>query len=156
MNFKKIFRFDPFSKMVKSSAGVIIILGGEKVLLCHPTNGDWNSLSFPKGGLNKDEECIDAAIRELREETSIIIDKEMIKNPNDPILVEYKNKKGYKYKKVFLYLVYINDVLQIGLSSEVIPKENLQLEEVDWCGFLTKEEAKSKIFHRMLHLLDLI
>ena len=32
----------------------------------------------------------------------------------------------------------------------------LQIEELDWCGFLTKEEAKDKIFYRVADLLNLI
>ena len=31
---------------------------------------------------------------------------------------------------------------------DIIPKEQLQLEEVDWAGFIGIEEAKSKIFWR--------
>ena len=37
-----------------------------------------------------------------------------------------------------------------------INKENLQLTEVDWAGFLTKEEAQNKIFWRFKSMLDLI
>jgi hypothetical protein len=41
------------------------------------------------------------------------------------------------------------------LNSEIIPFDRLQLGEVDWAGFLTKE-SMPKIFHRVKHLLDLI
>lgn len=152
------FDFDPFESKMKKSAGVIIILNGQKVLLCHPTNSRWfGTYSFPKGGLNKGESEIDAAIRELREESSIIIDKSKITNPNIPIIVDYINKKGEKkYKQLYLYTVYINDISEIGLDSEIIPKEKLQLSEIDWCGFLPKQEAKHRIFHRVFHLLDMI
>jgi hypothetical protein len=43
----------------------------------------------------------------------------------------------------------------ILLNSEIIPFDRLQLGEVDWAGFLTKEESMPKI-HRVKHLLDLI
>jgi ADP-ribose pyrophosphatase YjhB (NUDIX family) len=152
------FDFDPFESKMKKSAGIIIILKGQKVLLCHPTNSRWfGTYSFPKGGLEKGETEIDAAIRELREESSVIIDKSKITNPNSPIIVDYINKKGEKkYKQLYLYTVYINDISEIGLDSEVIPKEKLQLSEIDWCGFLPKQEAKHRIFHRVVHLLDMI
>lgn len=158
MMISRWFDFDPFESKMKKSAGIIIILKGQKVLLCHPTNSRWfGTYSFPKGGLEKGETEIDAAIRELREESSVIIDKSKITNPNSPIIIDYINKKGEKkYKQLYLYTVYINDISEIGLDSEIIPKEKLQLSEIDWCGFLPKQEAKHRIFHRVVHLLDMI
>ena len=141
---------------MRKSAGVIIILKNTKMLLCHSTNSSWfKTYSFPKGGIEKNESKIDAAIRELKEETSIRIRKEQIDN-REPILVEYKDKKGEVYKKVYLYKVYINDISEIGLKDEIVPKKNLQIEEIDWCGFVTKKEAINKIFFRVNHLLELI
>ena len=157
INIKKWFNYDPFEWKVKVSAGVIIILRNEKILLCHPTGHTWNdSYSFPKGGVDDGESNIDAAIRELREETSLVIDESQIDNINKPIIVNYRNKKGRKYKKVILYTVRISSISEVGLDRDVIERERLQLDEVDWCGFLTKQDAHPKIFHRFAHLLDLI
>jgi 8-oxo-dGTP pyrophosphatase MutT (NUDIX family) len=142
---------------MKKSAGVIIILNNTKILLSHATNARWEkTFSFPKGGIEKDEKKKDAAIRELAEETSIMITKEQISNPDDAIIVNYIDKEGVNYKRLYLYTVYIEDISEIGLESEIVPIENLQADELDWCGFLTKEEAKDKIFNRVEHLLDLI
>ncbi len=142
---------------MKKSAGVIIILNNSKILLAHPTNARWiGTFSFPKGGIEKDEKKINAAIRELAEETSIIVTKDQITNREEPIIVNYIDKKGSTYKRLYLYTVYINDLSEIGLESEIIPKEMLQIEELDWAGFLTKQEAEEKIFSRVSHLLDLI
>lgn len=153
----KFFEFDPFESKMKKSAGVIVILKNEKVLLCHPTKSKWfGSYSFPKGGIEQGESTLDAALRELREETSVVIDKNKISNLEDPIIVDYLNKKGTKYKTITLYTVYINDVSEIDLTSEVIDLERLQVEEIDWAGFLTKSQASVRIFHRISHLLDLI
>lgn len=158
MFLKKWFQFDPFESKMKKSAGIIIILRGEKILLCHSTNSKWfGTYSVPKGGVNKGETEIDGAIRELREETSIRVEKSQISNAKDPIVIEYTNRKTKAlYKKLYLFTVYINDLREVGLTTEILPKEMLQLHEIDWCGFLNKKEAQFRIFHRVEHLLHLL
>ncbi len=142
---------------MKKSAGVIIVLNNNKILLAHPTNSKWlNSFSFPKGGIEKGEKKVDAALRELKEETSIVVTIDQIDNVDDPIVVDYMDKKGEVYKRLYLYLVHIDKLSDIGLTDFIIPEENLQAEELDWAGFLTKEEASDRIFYRCKHLLDII
>ena len=54
-----------------AAGGVVVETGGDvvRVLLVHrPRYGDW---SFPKGGVNAGESTEAAALREVREETSI-------------------------------------------------------------------------------------
>ena len=141
---------------MEKSAGIIIILNKNKLLLSHPTNARWsNTYSFPKGHIEENESQIEAAIRELKEETSIELTEDRIIDKT-PIVILYNDKKGKIYKELYLFKVYITDISEIGLSSEVLPKEMLQIEELDWCGFLTKEEAMSKIFYRVADLLNLI
>ena len=158
MFLKKWFQFDPFESKMKKSAGIIIILGKKKILLCHSTNSKWfGTYSVPKGGVNRGESEIDGAIRELREETSLKVEKSQISNVKDPIIIEYTNRKTKAmYKKLYLYTVYINELSEIGLTSEILPKEMLQLDEIDWCGFLDRRDADVRIFHRVRHLLNLL
>ena len=140
---------------MKVSAGILIILNNKKILFCHPSNAKWDSmLGPPKGGVNISEDLIDAAIRETKEEISVIIDKNMIKS--SPIEINYSSRNGILYKKVYLYRVDISSISEIGMTSEIIDKNLLQAEEIDWAGFLTKSEASSKIFFRFRELLDLI
>lgn len=142
---------------MKKSAGVIIILNDNKILLTHPTNSRWvASFSFPKGGIEKDETKLKAAIRELKEETSIVVNKSQITNPDEPIVINYTDRKGEIYKRLYLYTVYINDISEIGLTDEIIPVHKLQKDELDWAGFISKKDAINKIFPRVAHLLDLI
>jgi 1,4-dihydroxy-2-naphthoyl-CoA synthase len=53
-------------------------------------------------------------------------------------------------------LVEINSLSDIGLISEIVPKNQLQKEEVDWAGFLSKEEIMDKCFHRFRKVLDML
>ena len=139
-----------------TSAGIVIRMG-KKLLVCNPKGRkDMDMLGPPKGHVEKDESLIDAAIRETKEEIGIKVRKSKISNKKDPILVEYRNKSNKIYKKVYLYLVDINKLSDIKLEDEVVPKDQLQKEEISWAGFLTKKELKGKIFHRFSTLLDLI
>jgi hypothetical protein len=81
-----------------------------------------------------------------------LLPKKQIINRKEPIVINYINKKDL-ITRVYLYKVYINEISDIMLNSEIIPFDRLQLGEVDWAGFLTKEESMPKIFHRVKHLL---
>ena len=140
---------------MRISAGCLIILRGEKILLGHPSNNSWkNCFTPPKGGVNEGESLIDAAIRETQEEVSITISPSQMSNIDKPFIVDYSNKKGDIFKRVYLYEVHINSIGEIGISSETLDKSTLQIEEMDWAGFLTKSECKSKIFHRFWPVID--
>ncbi|WP_440233663.1 NUDIX hydrolase, partial [Escherichia coli] len=86
----KFFEFQDFESKMKISAGVIIILNNDKILLCHPSNAKWfGSYSFPKGGVDEGETIKQAALRELFEETSVRITEDMISD--EPISLDYMN-----------------------------------------------------------------
>lgn len=138
------------------SAGMAIIYKN-KLLLCHPTNSQWiNSFSLPKGGVDLGETFLEAAIRECREEVGIEISESQISNLKKPIQVDYVNKKGILFKTVYVYVVRISSLSEIGLESETVPKSQLQASEIDWAGFLTYDEGREKIFWRFLDVLELV
>lgn len=142
---------------MKTSSGCLIILRGEKILLGHPSSNSWrNCFTPPKGGVDEGESLIDAAIRETKEEVSITIDPSQILNTSNPFIVDYSDKKGVIFKRVYLFEIRINSISEIGIENEIIDTSKLQIEEMDWAGFLTKEECKSKIFHRFWPVIDKI
>jgi len=130
---------------MKISAGVAIVWK-DKVLVVHPKSGSWyNSYAPPKGGIEVGEESIEAAVRETKEEIGIKVKKSDLL---DPFTVNYKNGNGEIYKKVILYPLVIKKLSQIGLKSEKVPLEQLQLSEVDDARFMSLTEMKGRILPR--------
>ena len=112
-----------------------------------------NSFSIPKGGVDEGETLLDAAIRETKEEVGITINPSQISNIDNPIEVQYISKKNEFFKKVFVFIVKIENLSEIGLTSEIIDTKQLQVGEVDWAGFMDKEDSMNKIFFRFKPLL---
>ena len=124
---------------MKKSAGIAIILKNTKILLVHPTSGRWwGTYGIPKGGIDKGETVEQAASRETFEEVGIYIPPRALKDVSSLI---YKGGS----KEVFYFVYHIENVSEIGLLSEVVPKNMLQMEEVDWAGFVDFEEAKRRM-----------
>jgi ADP-ribose pyrophosphatase YjhB (NUDIX family) len=133
---------------MKISAGLAVIYQN-KILLVHPTNAPWiGSYGIPKGEIEDGENLIDAAIRETAEETGIYFDKADLLHTyaNE---IEYKSKTGQVYKKVYYFFIYLHEPI-------FEHQFKLQLEEVDWAGFLSYEEAETKITPRLKGILDYI
>lgn len=134
------------------SAGLVIVYDG-MILLGHTTGGSWyGSYSIPKGTIELGEDKITAAIRETKEELGIKVPRSMI-NPT-----EYSfslTTKKYKYTKtVYYFLVEVKDLSDIGLSDIKIPKKQLQLNEIDWAGFISYNEAIKRINKSQIVVLN--
>lgn len=78
----------------KISAGILFVKD-KKILLCHVTGR--NHWDLPKGQPNNNEDYIDAAIRECREETSFEVNKDDLKSLG---IVGYNR---FKSLALFLY-----------------------------------------------------
>jgi 8-oxo-dGTP pyrophosphatase MutT (NUDIX family) len=136
----------------KDSAGIAIVYK-DSVLLVHPTNGGWKrpNLGIPKGKIEPGEDLIEAAIRETAEETGIFIKPDQLNKSVNTIEV-YSNQKYQK--SIHYFICEISDLSEIGLDSIRVPKQQLQLEEIDWAGFVKINEAYHKIHRNQLILLD--
>jgi ADP-ribose pyrophosphatase YjhB (NUDIX family) len=136
------------SRGVRATAGLVIIQNN-KILLVHPTNSPWyGTYSIPKGGLDKKEDPLEAALRETEEETGIKIKRKHISN-KDAGYVDYTDKKGKVYKRVYYFIAYPKK----EITNDMF---NPQMKEVDWVGFLDKQEAKKRIFGRFKPLLKFL
>ena len=135
----------------KTSAGLAIIYDN-KVLLAHTTSRGWyGSYGIPKGGIEKGESKLDAAIRETEEEVGIKIPKKLIDHTEHTFVV---STKKYGHKIVYYYIVKIDKLSQIGLKDLKVPKGQLQVEEVDWAGFLDYKEAMKRIMKSQVPLIN--
>jgi len=150
---------ESFEKFINESqhsqfgAAGLAIVYGTKVLLVHPTNSSWQkrTLGIPKGGLEPGESELAAAIRETYEETGILIKPEQVEPACNSVNIYRKEKlTGILY----YHICRINDLSEIGLTSERVPTSQLQLSEVDWAGFIEIEEAYEKIAYSQLIILD--
>lgn len=136
---------------IVKSAGLAIVYNN-KLLLGHPTGHRDESLTIPKGKIDKGETKLEAAIRETYEEVGIQVPLELVGPEGDK--VEYrKTKRGVKnagnvYKIVYWFPVLIEDLSQIGLESEEINKDSLELREIDWARFIPADEIEGLIFDR--------
>lgn len=136
--------FEKFTGKVEVSAGIVIIQNN-KILLVHPTNASWyKSYSIPKGGLIRNENIFKAAKRETLEEIGVKIKSKNIISKK-PIKILYTDN-GIIHKIVYYFIA--------KPSKEIIiNKHNLQQKEVDWAGFIDKNEAKKRINPRMKEIL---
>lgn len=136
----------------KTSAGLAIIYDN-KVLLAHTTSRGWyGSYGIPKGGIEDGESKLDAAIRETKEEVGIKVPRKLIDTTEHTFTL---TTRKYKYTKiVYYYIVKIDDLSQIGLKDLRIPKKQLQVEEVDWAGFIDYKEAMKRVMKSQLPVIN--
>jgi 8-oxo-dGTP pyrophosphatase MutT (NUDIX family) len=138
----------------RNTAGVAISCG-DTILLVHPTGASWrkSALGIPKGKIEDGEEPIDAAVRELREETGIIIRSSDL-DPSPDVIDIYKGDR-LSHQLIYFYLR-INDPRQLGMIEGRVPKERLQLHEIDWAGFVPIMKAYGLMHREQLIILDRI
>lgn len=144
--------------MVKKSAGILLYRFQHKkvqVLLVHPGGPFWakkdlGSWSVPKGELDENENILDAAVREMEEETGFKADGPFIE------LQPMKQKSG----KIIYTFATQHDFNPENLLSNTCfidwpPRTNKRLEipEVDKADWFSLEVAKEKIVKGQVPIL---
>ncbi len=98
--------------MQEKSAGVVVFNDG-RYLLLHYEAGHWD---FPKGHVEKGESDVQAALRELKEETGIV-DAEVLPGFSDGIRYFFK-KEGKTIVKEVVFFVARTKTEKVTLSHE--------------------------------------
>jgi len=120
--------------MKKISAG-LLLTDGTKLLVCHVTGR--NFYDIPKGLVDDGEEPAAACIREVREETNLLIKREII---TDLGVYEYTRDKD-----LHLFLLHrrdLPDTGSMGCSSFFINKAGHRLPEVDGYRYIAFGEKE--------------
>ena len=117
---------------LRSGVGIIVLNKNNKVLVAKRIDNPKNYWQMPQGGIDKDEDFLKAAYRELNEETSIK-NVELIKEIDGTITYELPNhligiiwKGKYKGQKQKWFIVKF-----IGSDSEISIKTK-NPEFLDW------------------------
>ncbi len=140
---------------MKISSG-FLIKSKDLYLLCHATqvnvqpsldDGHW---TISKGGVEEGETLLDAAIRELKEETDIDI--------TEFITEDVKEINKYSSNKRTAHVFFINDetgkLLKTQLKCNSLVT-HLGIYEMDDYFWATKEQAKTMVFQSQKHLFEI-
>lgn len=136
----------------RRSAGLAIVWKG-KVLLVHTTGRSFKKgYGIPKGGVEPNENDLEAAVRETFEETGLRIPLDLInKEPNTFVVTSRK----HKYNKVVSYfIVELDSLSQVGLKRSKVPTSQLQVKEVDAARFFNSREAYTVTMKSQIDLLN--
>jgi 8-oxo-dGTP pyrophosphatase MutT (NUDIX family) len=132
-----------------NSCGIFIVDSNGEVLICRPTGiKTKDGWSIPKGKKEKDEEIIDAAIRECREECGLDLSayKKKLKYMGDMV---YKNKKK-RLHAFMLFLDFKIDVTKLVCECKIDDKRP----EIDMFEMVTPKEAIKRVHYTQGRLLE--
>lgn len=150
----KVRRFiNESKKSIKKAAGVCVLYK-DHILLVHASdaNKERNAFGIPKGGIDDGENYLDAAIRELREETGISINPRVLDRELN--VANSYNRIGEVSWQLYYYIYKVNNLSDLGMNSMTVRKSDLQAEEVDWAGFVPISKAYEIINRSQLIILD--
>ena len=156
---------DKYKKLpLRSGVGIIVLNNENKVFVAKRIDNPKNYWQMPQGGINKGEDFYTAALRELKEETSIISVK-LVKEiegsftyilPDHLIGIIWKGRfKGQKQK--WFIMRFIGNEVEININTkhpEFLDWKWIDLEDLTKIAVPFKLEVYKKITPEIKKLLD--
>ena len=149
---------------LRSGVGIIVLNKENKIFVAKRIDNPKNYWQMPQGGINKSEDFYTAALRELKEETSIISVK-LVKEiegsftyilPDHLIGIIWKGRfKGQKQK--WFVMRFIGDETEINIKTkhpEFLDWKWIDLEDLTKIAVPFKLEVYKKITPEIKKLLD--
>ncbi len=149
---------------LRSGVGIIVLNNENKVFVAKRIDNPKNYWQMPQGGINKGEDFYTAALRELKEETSIISVK-LVKEiegsftyilPDHLIGIIWKGRfKGQKQK--WFVMKFIGDETEINIKTkhpEFLDWKWIDLKDLTKIAVPFKLEVYKKITPEIKKLLD--
>lgn len=137
-----------------------MVQDGEKVLVQNRTDPDWPGITFPGGHVESGESFAASVIREVYEETGLIIE-----NPRLCGLKEWEKKDGSRYIVLFYKARKFSGALKSSAEGEVfwttfdaLPKLKLSLDFQKHLELFLKDDLSEAFYENTaegwkLHLL---
>lgn len=150
---------------MSTTHGIFIVDKRLRILCVHPTGSPEDVWSIPKGGADNEELSIEAALRELYEETNFKID-DYIENME---YYEYIGTfpYGVRDKKLKAHVMFFNENLskiEIDLKclTKIDDSDNLECDIVEWkdlsfvlrCLHHTQVKALTKIIKNLIKKVE--
>ncbi len=149
---------------LRDGVGLIVLNNENKIFVAKRIDNPKNFWQLPQGGVGKDEDFYTAALRELKEETSIVSVKpikEIEENltyilPDHLIGIIWKGKyKGQKQK--WFIMKFIGDELEINIKTkhpEFLDWKWIELENLTEIAVHFKLEVYKKLKSEIKKILD--
>tara|TARA_B100002049_G_scaffold133322_1_gene98739 strand:- start:30 stop:506 length:477 start_codon:yes stop_codon:yes gene_type:complete len=149
---------------LRSGVGIVVLNKENKIFVAKRIDNPKNFWQMPQGGINKNEDFYTAALRELKEETSIVSVKpikEIEENltyilPDHLIGIIWKGKyKGQKQK--WFIMRFIGDDSEINIKTkrpEFLDWKWIDLENLTKIAVNFKLEVYKKLKSEIMKILD--
>lgn len=138
---------------MRTTHGIILVDSRLKILCVHPTNAPIKFWSLPKGGENINETSLQAACRELYEETNL----DLTLYINNLVYYEYLGAFNYKgaNKQLNCHVIYINHPLStcdLNLKCESMI-DDTDVPECDLIKWKSIDFCLKKLHHTQVEAL---
>jgi predicted NUDIX family NTP pyrophosphohydrolase len=145
---------------MKKSAGILVFRKKRilELFLVHPGDPFWekkdnNSWSIPKGEIKENEDILETALREFKEETGVDLYKDKEK-------IFYLGEFKSNYKILYVFAIE-KDLKNIKIKSNILeinwpPYSNkkIKIPEIDKGGYFDIETAKEKLVNYQKPIID--